>query len=334
MAAVDLVRERSELTGWVPQGPITAGGSGRLLAAADGWLAVSLPRRDDLDLLPAWLGADPVDPADDRVPWPEVAARLQGRSATEATAAGQELGLAVAVVADETRRRAGDEQLEARGTLDPGTVHLRSVAGSPGPPRRVEELRVVDLSSLWAGPTCARLLARAGADVVKVESSTRPDGARLGNRDFYERLHSGQGEQAVPFETEAGRAELRRLVAEADVVIEGSRPRALDRLGIDPAAVVAARPGAVWLSITAYGRTGPWRDRVGFGDDSAAAGGLVAWTADRHPAFVGDALADPLTGMVAAALVARAVRDGGGVVLDVALREVARTAASGAVPTW
>ena len=90
----------------------------------------------------------------------------------------------------------------------------------------------------------------------------------------------------------------------------------------------------MWLSITAYGRTGPWRDRVGFGDDCAAAGGLVAWTADRSPAFVADAVADPLTGMVAAALVADAVRDGGGVVLDVALREVARVAALGSEPAW
>ena len=131
-----------------------------------------------------------------------------------------------------------------------------------------------------------------------------------------------------------GVAELRRLVADADVVIEGSRPRALERLGIEPAEVVAGHPGAVWLSITAYGRSGPWRNRVGFGDDCAAAGGLVAWTADGSPEFIADAVADPLAGMVAAALVARAVSDGGGVVLDVALREVARAAALGVGLGW
>jgi crotonobetainyl-CoA:carnitine CoA-transferase CaiB-like acyl-CoA transferase len=169
---------------------------------------------------------------------------------------------------------------------------------------------------------------------VKVESSTRPDGARKGNRDLFERLHAGHEQRTIPFESPEGRAELRRVLADADVVIEGSRPRALDRLGIDPAEVVTARPGAVWLSITAYGRSGPWRDRVGFGDDCAAAGGLVTWTADGSPAFVGDAVADPLTGMVSAALVARAVGAGGGIVLDVALREVARTAALGVEPSW
>ena len=176
--------------------------------------------------------------------------------------------------------------------------------GEPVEVRPLQGLLVVDLSSLWAGPTCARLLTGAGATVVKVESATRPDGARRGNRDFYERLHAGQEERSVAFETAAGVAELRALLAEADVIIEGSRPRALERLGIEPTEVVADRPGAVWLSITAYGRSGPWRNRVGFGDDCAAAGGLVAWTADGSPAFVADAVADPLTGMVAAALVA------------------------------
>jgi hypothetical protein len=332
--AVGLVRERSELTGWLPHGRMTAGGSGRLLPGTDGWLAVSLPRLDDLDLLPAWLGIDEIDPADDRVPWDAVAARASARPVAETAAAAQELGLAVSVVADGERLRAGDEQLVARGTVDPARTHLRTEAGPKVGGRTVEGLTVVDLSSLWAGPTCARLLTGAGARVVKVESTTRPDGARRGNREFYGRLHEGQQERSVAFETPEGRAELRALLAEADVVIEGSRPRALDRLGIDPGVVVAGRPGAVWISITAFGRTGPWRDRVGFGDDCAAAGGLVTWTADHSPEFVADAVADPLTGMVGAALVAVAVRDGGGVVLDVALREVARAAAMGAEPVW
>lgn len=330
--AVTLVRERSELTGWVPQGRTTAGGAGRLLPGVDGWLAVSLPRLDDLDLLPAWLGLAEIDPADDRVPWSALAERVRDLPVDVVAARGQELGLAVAVVADRARLAKGDEQLRARATLEPGRTHLRHEVAPPLAGRRPDDLegvRVVDLSSLWAGPTCARLLASAGATVVKLESTDRPDGARRGNRQFYERLHAGQQERAVSFTTDAGRAELRTLLEAADVVIEGSRPRAFDRLGIDPAEIVAHRPGAVWLSITAYGRTGPWRDRVGFGDDCAAAGGLVTWTADGSPAFVADAVADPLTGMVAAALVAEAVAAGGGVVLDVALREVARVAAVG-----
>jgi crotonobetainyl-CoA:carnitine CoA-transferase CaiB-like acyl-CoA transferase len=242
--------------------------------------------------------------------------------------------LAVATVPAPDAVGATDEQLAARGTVDPARPYVRTTAGTPvGPERTLEGLLVVDLSSLWAGPTCARLLAWAGARVVKVESTSRPDGARLGNREFYRRLHEGHEEVALPFHTAAGRAQLRQLLMSADVVIEGSRPRALDRLGIDPHQVVADHPGAVWLAVTAHGRTGPRCQWVGFGDDAAAAGGLVEWSAGE-PSFVGDAVADPLTGLAAAALVARAVRDGGAVVIDVALREVARAAALGAAVRW
>jgi hypothetical protein len=334
-SAIELLRERSELTGWLPQGPISAGGSARLLPASDGWVAVSLPRLDDLDLLPAWLGVAPLAPEDDRVPWDDLAAAIAERPAAWHAERAQELGLAVAVVPDPGAAATADAQLEARGTVDPTRPYVRTAAGpSVAPGRTPEGLLVVDLSSLWAGPTCARLLARAGARVVKVESTTRPDGARLGNRQFYRRLHEGHDERSIAFDTTEGRAELRELLATADVVIEGSRPRALTRLGIDPHQIVADHPGSVWLAVTAHGRTGPRRQWVGFGDDAAAAGGLVRWEVDGTPAFVGDAVADPLTGLVAAALVAGAVRDGGGVVIDVALREVARSAAVGATVQW
>jgi crotonobetainyl-CoA:carnitine CoA-transferase CaiB-like acyl-CoA transferase len=193
---------------------------------------------------------------------------------------------------------------------------------------------VVDLSSLWAGPLCARLLGRAGARVVKVESSTRPDGARRGPVAFFDAVNAGKEHLALPLHTAAGRAELRALLRTADVVVEGSRPRALEQMGIEPAEVLAGRPGAVWVAITAYGRRGPWRNRVGFGDDAAAAGGLLAADPTGAPTFAGDALADPLAGVVAAALAALALRGGGGVLVDVALREVARAAALGLVPPF
>jgi crotonobetainyl-CoA:carnitine CoA-transferase CaiB-like acyl-CoA transferase len=159
--------------------------------------------------------------------------------------------------------------------------------------------------------------------VVKVESLRRPDGARFGPRGFYDRLHQGQEAVALDFASAEGRAHLARLIARADVVIEGSRPRALEQLGIDLAAVFAARPGLVWISLTAYGRSGPWRERVGFGDDCAAAGGLVAWNDAGAPCFVGDALADPVAGLAAAAAGFAALRAGGGMLVDVALREAA-----------
>ena len=188
---------------------------------------------------------------------------------------------------------------------------------------------VVDLSSLWAGPVCARILRDRGATVVKVESTERPDGARRGPPAFFDRLHRGQRAVALAFSSVEGRQDLRDLLTAADVVIEASRPRALAQLGAGPTDLGADGPG-LWISITGHGRSGPAGDRVGFGDDAAAAGGLVGWTA-RGPVFGGDALADPLTGLAAAAAWADAARRGGGrrLLVDLALADVAAWVAAG-----
>ena len=322
-----LLDVRSAFTGRRSQGRISAGGSCRLLPAADAWCAVNLPRADDLDLLPAWLG---IEPFDDDVPWAGVAAAVATRPSDGVVRAGQELGLAVAVMgSDET-----DEQLRFRGTEGAARPWLVRRVGDRATARRPDEVVVVDLSSLWAGPSCARLLGRAGARIVKVESSSRPDGSRDGDPGFHRWLHEGHELLELDFATDEGRRQLVDVVHSADVVIEGSRPRALERLGIDPTEVVSSRPGAVWVSITGYGRCGPWRDRVAFGDDAAVAAGLVDVDADGAPEFVADAVADPLTGVAAAALTVGALASGGGVTVDVALREVARSAAQAAVVVW
>jgi crotonobetainyl-CoA:carnitine CoA-transferase CaiB-like acyl-CoA transferase len=184
-------------------------------------------------------------------------------------------------------------------------------------PKRVP--LVVDLSALWAGPLCGHLLTQAGARVVKVESTRRPDGARFGPRAFYDLMHAGQEAVAFDFSTAEGRALLARLIAAADIVVEGSRPRALEQLGINVDDALKANPALVWVSLTAYGRHGSSGDRVGFGDDTAAAGGLVARDRLGVPVFVGDAIADPIAGLVAAAGAFAAWAVGGGVLVDVAL---------------
>lgn len=312
----------------------SANGSCRFLRTADGWVAVNLPRPDDLELLPAWLGgaASPASVLTDEC-WDEIARAIAGRQSDAVVSSGQELGLAVAMVPISSSGQV-DLQLEHRGTVDPTRPFLADAIGGTVGARSLAGLRVIDLSSLWAGPLCSRLLAEAGADVIKVESTTRPDGTRLGDPELFQRLHAGKRFAQVPFGAGQTGAALRELLATADVIIEGSRPRALERLGIDPADVLAAKPGKVWLSITAYGRTGPWRNRVGFGDDTAAAAGLLVGLDVDAPRFVGDAIADPLTGVLAAALVADAVADGGGMLIDIALREVARSAALRAAVQW
>ena len=93
------------------------------------------------------------------------------------------------------------------------------------------------------------------------------------------------------------------LGAAADIVIEASRPRALHHLGIHSEQLLGAGGPWIWVSITGFGGDGD-RDslRVGFGDDCAAAGGLVDWSGDG-PRFLGDAVADPVTGLVSASAV-------------------------------
>ena len=288
---------RAELAGFDPPGRTSAGGSCHLLETADGWVAVNLARSDDLAAVPALIAM--LSP-----PATTLADAVRGVSAAEVTARAQLLGVAAAAfgserggVAATSRQRWGE-----RRTRDPGG------------------LRVVDLSALWAGPLCARLLGLTGARVLKVESTTRPDGARFGAPGFYRWLHEGHDSLVVDFASGA----LTEIIAEADVVVEASRPRALRRLGVFAERFLAARPGRVWVSITGYGRDD---DRIAFGDDAAVAGGLTGVDGNGAPVFLGDAIADPVTGIFAAGAAARSLAQGGGDLISVSMASCAATLA-------
>ncbi len=304
--------ERARDLGLSRRGGVSAGGAARMVRCRDGWAVVNLARPEDLDLFEAWIGA----PAGDD-PWrtlTEAAADID----TEALAAdGRELGLPVAVVDG-----GPDEQSAARPEARQGAPLVRRW-GPQGAARDPAHLLVVDLSGLWAGPLCGRLFAQSGARVIKVESTARPDGARGGSPAFFERMNAGKACVSFDFTTERGRADLRGLLREADVVIEAARPRAMQQLGVDPDALARERPNLVWISLTAYGRTGPWSNAVGFGDDCAAAAGLIVRDEAGDPMFVGDALADPVAGLMAASAGFAVLAAGGGALVDVALREAA-----------
>lgn len=304
---IGVLTQRAGLLGLPRSGRVSAGGATRLVAAADGEVALSLARPSDRELLPAWaaLAGTPREHwAEGDATWGDVDALAGVTPAAALSAAGAELGLPCAAVG---------EVVDARPLI------VDSVGAAA--PRAVPGARVVNLGSLWAAPLAAHLLARAGADVVTVESAQRPDGSRA-TPAFFAALRAGVRGVTVDFGTEAGRAELAQLLAQADVVIEGSRPRALRQLGFETRDVVAAGP-QVWVSITGYGRTGAHAARVGFGDDCAAAGGLVGRTADGVTVFLADAIADPLTGLTAAAAVIELLERGGRHVADVALARVA-----------
>jgi hypothetical protein len=335
--ALALLGERAALAGLRRGGDVSCGGSARLLRTADGWLAVSLPRPDDLDLLPAWLVAQGFGAGED--PWAAVAAAVADGEAGPLAERAQLLGLPVAALprqppavpllrppdlgAEASHRRVAGGPFAGLPVVATG---VDDVAGA-GPLAPLDGLLVADLSSLWAGPLCTHLLQQGGARVVKVESVHRPDGARSGPAAFFDLLHGGQEAVAIDFRDEQGRAALRELLAVADVVVEASRPRALEHLGLGAEEFLTGVAGAgagprVWVSITGYGRATPGRDWVAFGDDAAVAGGLVAWD-DAGPCFLADAVADPCAGLVAAAAVLRALCAGGRWLLDVSMRDVA-----------
>jgi CoA-transferase family III len=336
-----LLAERAAFTGHRRRGRISAGGATRLLPTSDGWAAVSCARPDDPVLLAALVGAELPDD-----PWPGVAAWLRTHTGAELADRAGLLGLAAAPVDPATppptsTGRAAPAAPTGRTTppvsqthspadrttppptpTDPTMPVGRTTPPALGQPRSPAGLLVVDFSALWAGPLCAQLLGLAGARVVKVETPQRLDGARHGNRGFYNLLHAGHRAVLIDPTTTVGRAALAALVAAADIVIESSRPRALAGFGLD--AAEAVEQGTTWVSITAAGRGST---RVGFGDDVAAGAGLVACDEDGQPVFCGDALADPLTGLVAAELAMSA--SPGGVLLDVSMAGVVAATLTG-----
>jgi len=142
-------------------------------------------------------------------------------------------------------------------------------------------------------------------------------------RSSVERFLARQGisaDQVCGFSrlTDEDRIELRRMIEGADVVVEASRPRALEQLGIDRRRTITSGSVRAWLSITAHGSTGEAASRVGFGDDAAAAGGLLADGADG-PRFIGDAIADPITGILGFTSLIDALLDGRRDIVDVSL---------------
>ena len=326
-------------------------------AAGTGWLAVNLPRgAEDARLLPAWLGCAPgahpwralaealaetprpralsrarllglpVAPADppEAPPAPETAGEVRMAGGQPAhSAVGEAHGEARMTKGARAQPAArGGESCANGGARDSrrrGRPWLRRLrCGERSAPRAPRGVRVVDLTALWAGPLCGRLLAQAGAQVLKIESAGRPE--QPAQPAFYAALNACKRRRVLNFGSAGGRAALRRAIGEADVVIESTRPRALAQLGVDAERWIAARPGRTWCSITGYGRAAPQCNWVALGDDAAAAAGLC-WCLPpaEAPLFVADAAADPLGGVHAALAICAALRRGGGELLDVSL---------------
>ncbi len=309
-----LLGERAAFGDLTRQGATSCGGSTRLLPTSDSWIAVSLARPDDVAALPAWLCRDV--PPDD--PWPTVTAQVSVTPAALLDARAAMLDLPFAALGSVLAFAEPVFGLPVGARL----VGEDTAGGMP-----ILGATVIDLSVLWAGPLCGQLLALAGARVIKVESCTRPDGARHGPGKFFDLLNGMKRSVALDLRSTEGQNDLLRLIQSADIVIESARPRGLEQMGIVATEVLSqVRGPRVWVSITSHGRGTSSRDRVGFGDVAAVAGGLVASDA-LGPCFLADAVADPVGGLVGAAAALEALTQGGRWLIDVALAPMAASMA-------
>lgn len=263
-------------------------GATHMLATADGWVAINLSRPDDIATLPA-LTRDAADDVDGLAVW------LRTQRTHDVVEFAGLLGLALSAVPAQTPRATAPFVVSGRTT----------VARRPLP-----AITVLDLSRLWAGPLAGALLAEAGAHVIRAVDARTPPPVDPADAAFEARLNGAKEIHTVDF---GDRAALAHLVERADVVITSMRPSAVGRFP-------APRPDAIHLMISAHGAQS---DRVGFGDDCAIAGGLIAH-GDGRPEFLADAAADPLTGMLAAVAALGLLSQGDGGRVDLSL---ARSAA-------
>jgi crotonobetainyl-CoA:carnitine CoA-transferase CaiB-like acyl-CoA transferase len=206
----------------------------------------------------------------------------------------------------------------------------------------LENIRVLDLSRVLAGPYCTMLLADYGAEVIKVEQPGRGDGTRqwgppwIGDQSaYFLSVNRNKHSLALNLKHEEGRTILRRLLADADILIENFKPGTMAKWGLDYEALAADFPGLIYCAITGYGQTGPYRDRPGYDFAIQAEGGLMSITgpadggpADSGPANggphkVGVAVADITTGLYATIAILTALHHrehtGKGQYIDVAL---------------
>ena len=176
----------------------------------------------------------------------------------------------------------------------------------PAPSSALQSLRVIDLSRVRAGPTCARIFADFGSDVIKVESppGQDPNENMSGPRHGYDmqNLHRNKRSLTLNLKTPEGMAVLKDLLASADLMIENFRPDVKDRLGLDFETLHALNPKLILVSISGFGQSGPYRTRAGFDQIAQGMGGMMSVTGlpGQGPVRAGIAVADSAAGLYGA----------------------------------
>ena len=201
-------------------------------------------------------------------------------------------------------------------------------------PGALDDIRVIEVGTLLAGPFCGQLLADHGAEVIKVEPPGSGDPMRAWGQEkadgkslWWPVVGRGKKSVTINLREPAGQDLVRRLAADADVLLENFRPGTLERWGLDPEDLQATNPKLVVTRVSGYGQTGPYSSKPGFGNIGEAMGGIRYTTGDpeKMPSRTGISIGDTLTAMFATIGTLNALhvreRTGAGQIVDAALYE-------------
>lgn len=211
----------------------------------------------------------------------------------------------------------------------------------------LDDLRVVELGSLLAGPFCGQLLGDFGAEVIKVEDPGVGDPMRQWGREkpygtslWWPVVARNKKSVTANLRTKEGQDLIRKLVAKADVLLENFRPGTLEKWGLGPEELWKINPGLIVTRVTGFGQTGPYAERAGFGSIGEAMGGIryITGDPDRPPTRTGVSLGDSLAATFATlgTLVALHYRGrtGRGQVVDAAIYEAVLALTESLIPEW
>ena len=211
----------------------------------------------------------------------------------------------------------------------------------------LDDIRVIELGQLLAGPFCGQLLGDFGAEVIKVEDPASGDPMRQWGREkpygkslWWPVVARNKKSVTADLRVTEGQELVRKLVAEADVLIENFRPGTLERWGLTPDDLRQMNPGLVITRVTGFGQTGPYASRAGYGSIGEAMGGIryVTGDPDRPPARAGISIGDSLAATFAAVgtLVAlhQRSRTGRGQIVDSAIYEAVLAMMESLLPEW
>ncbi|MEC8821460.1 MAG: CoA transferase, partial [Pseudomonadota bacterium] len=214
-------------------------------------------------------------------------------------------------------------------------------SGSKGP---LTDIRLVELGQLIAGPFCGQLMADMGADVIKVEPPETGDPMRVWGRGEYPLWWSvcARNKRCVTanLREAEGQELVRKLIAQADMVIENFRPGTMERWGLSYPELAAENPGLIMIRVSGYGQTGPYSSRAGYASIGEAMGGMryLCGEPDRQPSraglSIGDSLAATYACMGALAALHHRDRTGEGQVIDASIFESVLNVMEATIPEY